>query len=75
MIKTPFFGSYYNQISAIFIFVFTIFFFILALSKYNNKTNEAMNILNFDVNKATNDVKKKRKNKKKIIDKKVKNFF
>ena len=34
-----------------------------------------MNILNFDVNKAADDVKKKRKNKKKKIDKKVKNFF
>lgn len=34
-----------------------------------------MNILNFDVNKTANDVKKKRKSKKKIIDKKVKNFF
>lgn len=75
MIKTPFFGNYYNQISAVCIFLFTFFFFILALSKYNNKTNEAMNILNFDVNKAANDVKKKKKSKKKIIDKKVKNFF
>jgi fumarate reductase subunit D len=42
MLKTPFFGNYYNVIAPLLILIFGIIFGSLGLFKYNSKTLEAI---------------------------------
>ena len=62
MIKTPFFGDYYNVLAPLMILILSITFAVLGLFKYNSKNMEAIVLFN-QKRENTSDNKKSRVDK------------